>query len=354
MISTSGQIHLLTSTPRAFISGIQEEIVQTIDIHCHITIPKITQEFPDGSWRQDIVPKEGVRAIRKYSERSRQGTIDIDTLLEDMHDMQIDHMALSPSPSLFFYEETPERGLRAAQIQNDGIAKLAQDYSDRFSGMAVLPLQHVQLALTELRRAVNTLRLSGVAIGSSVQGVHMGNPVFVPFWDVVADMDLFVFIHPTFVKTYEIKTLASYHLNNLFGNPMETGLAAADMVFSGVFERHPRLKILLAHGGGVMPWLKGRWVHGYRTRPEPKTNLKRSPIESINKFYVDTIIHDPKALKFLVDSFGADHVLVGSDYPAAMGPERPVKEVEDLDISKEDKAKILGGNAARLMNLKTS
>ena len=325
--------------------------MKIIDAHTHIIAPQIMQEFPEGNWRKDIKPQDGVRDFRKFSGAVFRKTIEVDLLLEDMQDMRIDIMALSPPPSFFFYELPPDQGLHAAQVQNDAIAKLTADYPDHFVGLAVIPLQNIKLALSELRRAVNDLGLRGVEIGSSVQGDHMGNPIFGPFWEAIADMDLFVFIHPTFVRTYDIKTMAEYHLHNLFGNPMETGLTAADLVFSGVFERHPGLKILLAHGGGVMPWLKGRWVHGYEVRPEPRKYLHKSPIESINKFYVDTIIHDPQALMYLVETFGADHVLLGSDFPAAMGPELPVKEVEELNISHEDKAKILGDNASRLMGL---
>ena len=132
---------------------------------------------------------------------------------------------------------------------------------------------------------MNDLGLRGVEIGSIVQGVHMGNPIFGPFWEAIADMELFVFIHPSFVRTYDIKTMAACHLHNLFGNPMETGLTVADLVFSGILERHPGLKILLAHGGGaVMHLLKGGWVHGYEVRCEPRKYLQRSPIELINKF----------------------------------------------------------------------
>jgi aminocarboxymuconate-semialdehyde decarboxylase len=326
--------------------------MQIIDSHAHVVIPQILQEFRDGSWTKDIKRKEGTINHRRYSDKLFRETMDVEAILADMKEMRIDKMAISPTPSMLFYELSPEAGLHASQIQNNAIAKLAMDYPNHFAGLAAIPLQEVNLAVVELKRAVQGLGLNGVVIGSSVEGLHLGNPKFLPFWQAVADMDLFVFIHPSFVRSYDIKTMTAYHLHNLFGNPMETGLTAADIVFSGLLERFPGLKILLSHGGGVMPWLIGRWVHGYEVRAEPKSFLKKSPIESIKKLYVDTIIHDPRALRYLVDTFGADHVLLGSDFPAEMGPEFPVDEVERMNFTGDEKEQILGGNAKRLMGLK--
>jgi aminocarboxymuconate-semialdehyde decarboxylase len=282
---------------------------------------------------------------------SRHEVTDIVRILEDMDELRIDTMIICGSFFLCPYHLSPRDGLRAVQIQNDAMAKLSHDYSNRFVGLAVLPLQDIDLSLRELMRVKNELGMNGIGISSNVQGSHLGASRWEPLWEAVADMDLFVFIHPGVYKPHVSPTLDEYYFGNLLGLPVETGLNAAEMVFSGLFERYPKLKVLLAHAGGIMPWIMWRWQHGYEVRPEARKCLKNSPIESIKKFYVDTITHNKRALTYLVDTFGANHVLLGSDFPWDMGPTGPVQEVEDLDISNEDKAKILGGNAARLIGL---
>ncbi len=332
--------------------------MRIIDAHAHIVVHQITRDFGDEPWRPQIERVKGGQIVRNDriadGPTSREIT-DINGILEGMAEMQIDTMAICPPPYMLLYDLPIESGLRAAQIQNDAIAELIRDHPDRFIGLAVVPLQDVGLAIQELDRAVNELRLHGVEIGSNVRGIHLGNPRFNPFWEAVAEMDILVFIHPDyFLQTRMPPALSEYFLANMVGNPVETGITAAHMVFSGLFERHPRLKVLLAHGGGVMPWIKGRWQYGYQVRQEPKRDLQRPPTESIQKFYVDTIVHDPRALRYLVETIGAEHVLLGSDFPFDMGPRSPVQQVKELDISNEDKAKILGGNLARLTKLDTN
>jgi aminocarboxymuconate-semialdehyde decarboxylase len=261
-------------------------------------------------------------------------------------------MLICPPPFLFLYDLPARDGLKAARIQNDAMAAVAAQHPERFVPLATVPLQDVNAACQELRRATRELSLRGVEIGSNVRGIHLGDERFRPFWQACAEDDLFVFIHPEYFQVHGLQTLSEYYLTNLIGNPCETGLTAAHMVFSGLFEELPDLKVMLAHAGGVMPWIMGRWSRGFQQRPEPKRHLKHDPLESVRKFYVDTIAHSQAALNFLVATFGHDHVIMGSDYPFDMGLDDPVMEVEELEtLPEEQREAILGGTVACLLKL---
>lgn len=328
--------------------------MRRIDSHAHIVVPEITANYGSEPWRFEVTRVEGGQLV--HNNRMKNGPtpreiLDIKGILEDLDEMRIDVAALCPPPFLFLYDLPAEEGLRAARIQNDALARLNQEYPDRLANLATVPLQDVDMAVKELERAIRELKLFGVEIGSNVRGVHLGAPQFRPFWQAVADMDVFVFIHPEYFQEHSSPTLNEYYLVNFVGNPVETALNAAHMVFSGLFEELPTLKVMLAHAGGATPWVMGRWDHGYRVRREAKTKLRNPPSESVKKFYFDTVAHDPRALQYLVETFGADHVLLGSDFPFDMALDRPVEAVEALRISEEDKQKILSGNAACLMGL---
>lgn len=328
--------------------------MKRIDSHAHIIVPEVTQRYGTEPWRPNVTRVEGGQIV--HNDRMRHAPtpreiMEIEGILEDMDELSIDVMALCPPPFLFLYDLPPAEGLRAARIQNEALARLNRDHPNRLANLATVPLQDVDLAVKELERAVRDLGLRGVEIGSNVRGLHLGAPLFRPFWQAVADLDAFVFIHPDYFQAHSSPTLKEYYLVNLVGNPCETALNAAHMVFSGLFEELPNLKVMLAHAGGVAPWIMGRWAHGHKWRPEPKARLKGSPTESMKRLYFDTVAHHPLALRYLVEAFGADHVLLGSDFPFDMALEDPVREVESLPIPAEDRAKILGGNAARLMGL---
>ncbi|MGE5334540.1 MAG: amidohydrolase family protein [Nitrososphaerota archaeon] len=330
--------------------------MRTIDAHGHIIVDEITASKGNEPWRPriDRTP-EGTFSSTADGRRNgphEHECTDVPQMLRDLDQLRIDTLMVSPPPYLFLYQLDPAETARAARIQNDALAAVKEKHPEHFAPLATVPLNDVDAAVTELRRAVRELGLHGVEIGTSVQGVHLGDPRFRPFWRAVADDDVFVFIHPDYFQTSSSPTLREYYLVNLVGNPTETGLAAAHMVFSGLFQDFPDLKILLAHAGGVTPWIMGRWAHGYGKRVEAKRDLKHNPIEDVKKFYVDTITHSPAALKFLIEQMGADHVILGSDYFFDMGPDNPVGEVEALaGVSEDDKAKILNGNIARIARL---
>ena len=161
------------------------------------------------------------------------------------------------------------------------------------------------------------LGLHGAMIGSNIDGKNLDDPSFEPLWAAAAELDAFMMIHPGNVAGAD--RLRSYYLGNLIGNPLDTTIAAACLIFGGVLERHPKLNFVMVHGGGFIPYQGGRWVHGWHVRPEPKVHLKHSPAPYLDRFLYDTILHSKTSLEFLISSVGADRVFLGSDYPYDMG-----------------------------------
>jgi aminocarboxymuconate-semialdehyde decarboxylase len=262
---------------------------------------------------------------------------------------EVDVQVLSAAPQTYLYDQESSLAAACATLQNDEIAKLVAAHPDRFLGIATLPLQAPQRAADELRRAVRKLGFRGAMIGSNAQDRNLDDPAFEPLWATAAELDALLLIHPYNVAGAD--RLRSYYLNNLIGNPLDTTIAAACLVFGGVLERHPQLKVLLVHGGGFVPYQAGRWAHGWKVRPEPQVNIKQSPEPWIYRFHYDTILHAKPQLEFLVDSVGASRVLLGSDYPYDMGTGECVRQVRALSISEADKAIVLGGLAASLLGV---
>jgi aminocarboxymuconate-semialdehyde decarboxylase len=262
---------------------------------------------------------------------------------------EVDVQVLSATPQTYFYDQEPSVAAACAALQNDQIAKLVKAHPDRFFGIATLPMQAPQRAEDELTRAVSSLGLRGAMIGSNAQGKNLDDPVLEPIWAAAAALGAFMLVHP--VQVAGAERMRSYYLNNLIGNPLDTTIAAACLVFGGVLERHPTLNVLLVHGGGFVPYQAGRWVHGWHVRPEPKVNLKRSPEPWLDRFYYDTILHAQPQLEFLVGSVGPARVLLGSDYPYDMGTGECVRQVKALPIPEADKAAVLNGNAVRLLGV---
>jgi aminocarboxymuconate-semialdehyde decarboxylase len=210
-------------------------------------------------------------------------------------------------------------------------------------------MQAPEKAAAELRRAMTSLGLRGAMIGSNVGGKNLDDPSFEPLWAAAAELDAFFMIHPGNVAGMD--RLRSYYLNNLIGNPVDTTIAAACLIFGGVLERHPNFKPVMVHGGGFTPYQGGRWVHGWHVRPEPKVHLKHSPEKYLDRFRYDTICHSKPSLEFLIATAGADRVFLGSDYPYDMGMMDCVQHVRSLDIAAADRDAILGGHAASLLGL---
>jgi aminocarboxymuconate-semialdehyde decarboxylase len=331
--------------------------VVNIDTHGHIIVPQImrSRAHPE-SWRPEITRHPGGGQIVS-NDRFANGPVprelvDLPRIIEHMDAVKVDVMVISPPPFLFLWYLDGSTGLEACRLQNDGLAEAAAKHPKRFVGMGVLPLQAIDLAVKELERIVRDLKMPAVEVPSHIEGDYLGHKRFWPFWEAVEDLDVFVFVHPDEPYNIGIDRMNDYYLHNLLGNPVDTARCIADVVFSGLLETYPHLKILFAHGGGVLPYIRGRYEHGWNVRAEPKVNIDRPPNEYIKLLYFDTITHWDRALEFLVNTVGADHVVVGSDYPFDMGSAEPVCFVEGVQgISTDDKKKILSENASRLLKL---
>ncbi len=326
---------------------------RTIDTHTHIltdeTMRLLAKEAPKLAPRLTAYDAEnGELEVAGVPYRPfPRGGWDIERRLKDMDAAGVDVHVLSATPQTYYSDQDASAAVALAAIQNEQIARHVKDRPDRFMGIATLPMQAPARAAAELRRAVRELGLKGAMIGSNCRGKNLDDPSFEPLWAAAAELKAFMFIHPVGVAGAD--RLKAYYLRNLIGNPLDTTIAAACLVFGGVLERHPDLTIVLAHGGGFVPYQMGRWAHGYEVRPEPKVNLEGSPQPSIDRLRFDTILHSGAQLESMIGWVGPGRVLLGSDYPYDMAMLDCVRHVRALAISDADKATILGGAAARLL-----
>lgn len=326
---------------------------QTIDVHAHVlteeTIRLLQREAPKAAPKLSEIDEQfGTLDVAGSIYRHfPRGGWDLDRRLADMAASKVDVQVLSVCPQTFVYNQPPAVAAGFARIQNEQLAKLVKTHPGRFLAIATLPMQEPKLAADELRYAMRTLGLGGAQIGSNIAGKNLDDPELEAVWATASELGAFILVHP--INVAGMDRLGSYYLNNLIGNPLDTTIAAACLVFSGVLERYPNLKFCLSHGGGFVPYQQGRFLHGWHVRDEPKKKLKKPPTESLNRFYFDTITHSADALEFLVGSAGADRVLLGSDYPFDMGMPDGVLQVKNLSIAPVEQDAILGTHARALL-----
>src|SRR3990172_8617588 len=332
---------------------------KAIDIHTHVEFAGTFDILKKRYTEEEIFNRFVVSATGRHSAELNKGIVagirdalrDPQKKIRDMNDKKIGISVLSSTPFAFFYEVEDDLAVELARFQNDRLSEMVKRPPDRFAAMATLPLQGPDEALKELDRAIQSLDLRGVEIGSHVGKRELGDSAFWPVYKALEELNVPVFIHPHHVAGMD--RLQDFYLSNFIGNPLDTTIAAAQLIFSGILEKFPGLRFILAHGGGQFPFILGRMEHGYEVRPEAKEKVHQPPRAFLKSFYFDTITHNPDALRYLIAFAGSDHVLLGSDYPYDMGDPNPVQTVSELSgIKAADRRKIMRENAVKLFGLK--
>ena len=264
--------------------------------------------------------------------------------MKEMDMTEVGMQVLSTIPVLFNYFAKPEHALETSRFFNDHIAGCVNDHPTRFMGIGTVPMQDIDTAIKEMERCVTELKMPGLEIGSNINTKNLSDESFAPFWEAAEQLGCCIFVHPW--EMMGEKEMAKYWLPWLVGMPAETSRAICSMIFGGVFEKYPKLRVAFAHGGGSFPLTIGRIEHGYNVRPDLcAIDNAINPRDYIGKFWIDALVHDPKALDFVTDIMGHDKVCMGSDYPFPLGEHHPGKLIESMNYSQELKDKLLYKNA---------
>lgn len=326
----------------------------TIDVHCHLATPA-SREMIEAHRRPEYEPydyhmgQDSKDHNKVMFPSIATQLVDPASRIEHMDRMGVDVQGLATFVSEYFYWAPAAAAAESARIQNDNLAAAAAAHPDRYALFgATVPLQDIDLAIAEMDRAVDDLGYKGLQVGGTVDGHNLDEPRFRPFWAAVEAKGIPVILHPSGYP--ESDRFSDYFLVNCIGNPLETMVAATRMIFSGLFEEHPDIKLVLLHGGGYLPFYSSRADHTWEVRPETRVNIPdRPPSDYMKMLYYDTMVFQPLYLRHLVEIVGSDRVMLGTDFPFDMGETDPVGLVDATDgLDDAEREAIKGGNAARL------
>jgi aminocarboxymuconate-semialdehyde decarboxylase len=327
----------------------------TIDIHTHIIpeqLPKWKDKFGYGGFIHLEHHKPCCARMMKDDKFFREiedNCWSAEKRIQECNHHHVDVQVLSTIPVLFHYWAKPEDCLESSKFLNDHIASIVKKYPKRFIGLGTLPMQSPQLAIKELERC-KKIGMAGVQIGSHINEWNLNDENLFPVFQACEEMEMSVFVHPWDMMGQE--KMQRYWLPWLVGMPAETSLAICSMIFGGVLERLPRLKVAFAHGGGSFPATIGRIEHGFNCRPDlVAIDNNINPREYIGKFWLDSLVHDPVMLKYIVDMFGADKIALGTDYPFPLGELAPGKLIHEMPYPENIKEKLLYGSALQWLGL---
>ncbi|MGC6428498.1 MAG: amidohydrolase family protein [Flavobacteriales bacterium] len=330
----------------------------TVDIHTHILpkdIPNFNKKFGYGEFIQLQHHKPCCAKMMMNDEFFREiesNCWDPKKRIEECNHQNVNVQVLSTVPVMFSYWTRAQHGLEISKFLNDDIANVVSNHPKKFVGLGNLPMQDTKLALKELERC-KSIGMKGIQIGSHINDLNLDHPSFFPVFEACQDLEMSIFVHPWWWMAKE--KMEKYWLPWLVGMPMETSLAICSMIFSGVFERLPNLKVAFAHGGGAFPATIGRIEHGFNVRPDlVAIDNKKNPRDYLGQFWLDSLVHDPKMLEYIVELVGEDKVALGTDYPFPLGELEPGKLITESPYTINVKEKLLSSNALDWLGMKKS
>jgi len=306
---------------------------KTYDLHNHVIPERVVQAIWRNPERYGTRIEE--RAGKRYFDaHGRMAELlpefcDVEAKIAWMDRVGMDVAVISPAPPIYFYWLAPQAGIEIIRLANDGIAHMVAQHPDRLRGMAHLPMQDPEAAIAELERVVKAYKFKGVELATSIEGLPLADMKFRKVLKAIEKLGLFIFTHP--YQCLAHGGMDAFYLRNFIGFPLDTTLMVAHLMFSGALDELKRLRFLLAHGGGFIPYQIGRFVHGHDVRPEPKVNSASSPRELFKRLYFDCLTHEPRSTRHLITMAGADHIVIGTDNPFDMAPKGLAKQVGQVD-----------------------
>ncbi|MBP6624308.1 MAG: amidohydrolase [Chitinophagaceae bacterium] len=330
--------------------------MKKIDIHTHIMPEKLPNWFEKFGYGEFIHLEHHkpccARMIKgnKFFREIESNCWEPADRIKDMQATEVDVQVISTIPVLFNYWAKPEHGLETSKFLNDHICQCVETHPQHFIGLGTVPMQDPELAIVEMTRVVKELKLPGIEIGSNVNQLNLGEPRWNSFWEAAEDLNCSIFIHPWDMMGEE--HITKYWLPWLVGMPAETSRAICSLIFSGVMEKYPRLRIAFAHGAGSFPATIGRIEHGFKVRPDLcAIDNPINPRNYLGKFWVDSLVHDHDAFGLLSQVIGLDKICCGSDYPFPLGEHRPGELIEQLQLDETIKQQLLVTNALDWLGL---